>query len=250
MKCPYCNYDIKPSDRYCENCGASAETTPVPADNAPYQGGGQYYPQNTNTAYGYGNDQYGYGNDQYGNGYNQSSGSPQYVGFGEAIKLFFVNYVNFKGRSTRSEFWFAYLFQFIVRFCSNFVFSIFGSLMFVTSSSAVAGLGGIGFARMLSLLIDLALFIPALSSGVRRLHDAGRSGLWMLLMLTVFSPLIILIPIAVLISSFAWSIEMFLLLLAISMLTSLSGLIMLIVFWCKPSDGVNKWGAPANPFKR
>ena len=31
--------------------------------------------------------------------------SPKYVGFGEAVKLFFTNYVNFGGRSTRSEYW-------------------------------------------------------------------------------------------------------------------------------------------------
>ena len=28
--------------------------------------------------------------------------SPKYVGFGEAVKLFFTTYVNFGGRSTRS----------------------------------------------------------------------------------------------------------------------------------------------------
>ena len=32
------------------------------------------------------------------------------VGFGKAISLFFKNYVNFTGRSTRSEYWWAYLF--------------------------------------------------------------------------------------------------------------------------------------------
>lgn len=31
------------------------------------------------------------------------------VGFGEAFKLFWKNYFNFKGRSRRSEFWFMQL---------------------------------------------------------------------------------------------------------------------------------------------
>ena len=33
------------------------------------------------------------------------SASPKYVGPGEAVKLFFSNFLNFRGRSTRSEFW-------------------------------------------------------------------------------------------------------------------------------------------------
>lgn len=36
------------------------------------------------------------------------------VSFGEAVKLFFSNYVNFSGRSTKSEFWWGYLFCVIV----------------------------------------------------------------------------------------------------------------------------------------
>jgi len=33
--------------------------------------------------------------------------------FGQALKLFWSNYVNFKGRSRRSEFWYAMLWNLI-----------------------------------------------------------------------------------------------------------------------------------------
>ena len=39
--------------------------------------------------------------------------NPQ-VGFIDAIKLAFKNYVNFNGRSRRSEFWWFYLFNIII----------------------------------------------------------------------------------------------------------------------------------------
>lgn len=271
MKCPYCNYDIRPGDRYCENCGASAVSEPEPAANDPYQGGGQYYPQNTNAASGYGNNQYGgynqygsnsqygYGNDQYGgnaqyssydqySSYNHGNGSPKFVGFGEAIKLFFVNYVNFKGRSTRSEFWFAYLFQFLVRFGVSFIFSFLGSIFFISSSSVMSGVSSFSFARTLVGIVDLAMFLPALSIGVRRLHDIGRSGWWILLEFSVY----LLVPgftIFALLNPILMNLEIFLILLLICLLASLAGVIVLIIMWCRPSDGANKWGAPADPFR-
>ncbi|MDE7227823.1 MAG: DUF805 domain-containing protein [Treponemataceae bacterium] len=43
--------------------------------------------------------------------------SPEYVGFFDAIKLFFRNYTNFKGRSTRSEYWWWALAVFIIALC-------------------------------------------------------------------------------------------------------------------------------------
>lgn len=80
------------------------------------------------------------------------------VSFGEAIRRFFTK-ENFstRGRASRSEFWWTYLFLFLV----NVAFS-------VVLGDAV----GDGIGRLMSLL---GIFI-----GVRRLHDVGRSG-WFLL---------------------------------------------------------------------
>lgn len=46
---------------------------------------------------------------------------------------------------------------------------------------------------MIDGLLNLALFLPSLAVGARRLHDVGRSGWWQLLAFTVIGliPLII-----------------------------------------------------------
>lgn len=77
------------------------------------------------------------------------------VDFITAIKLFFANYANFTGRSTRAEYWWAMLFLFIV--------------------SIVTGL-----IPFLSILVSLALVIPQYAILTRRLHDTNHSGWWVI----------------------------------------------------------------------
>lgn len=93
------------------------------------------------------------------NAYNPNAGNPHNgkVGFIKAISLFFKNYVNFSDRASRSEYWWAYLF--------NIILFIPLSLL----SSVVPPLGG---------LCSIALMIPGISIAVRRLHDVGKSGAW------------------------------------------------------------------------
>lgn len=81
------------------------------------------------------------------------------VDFITAIKMFFANYFNFKGRSTRAEYWWVYLFTLIVAI----VLSFFGK-----------------YGSTLSGIFSLAILIPNLALTVRRLHDTGRSGYWLL----------------------------------------------------------------------
>lgn len=73
--------------------------------------------------------------------------------FVTAIKTCFAKYATFEGRARRSEFWFWYLFNFIVGLV-------------------------LGWIPILGWIISLALFIPGIAVAVRRLHDAGRSGWW------------------------------------------------------------------------
>lgn len=80
--------------------------------------------------------------------------------FGQAISSCFSKYATFSGRASRSEFWWFFLFQVLV-------------------SLAVSMVG-----ETYSGLVSLALLLPALAVGARRLHDIGRSGWWQLLMLT------------------------------------------------------------------
>ena len=81
------------------------------------------------------------------------------VGFVDAIKLFFKNYANFSGRSTRAEYWWIYLLNILV----GVVLSV------------------IPFGVYLSAAWSLVTLIPGLAVAIRRMHDVGKSG-WYLLM--------------------------------------------------------------------
>ena len=83
--------------------------------------------------------------------------SPKHVGFGEAIKLFFRNYVNFRTRSTQSEYWFAFLFTAIVGLCCT----IIDFVLPLKPCSVISG---------------AVFFLPSLSVAFRRFHDTGRKG--------------------------------------------------------------------------
>ena len=80
-------------------------------------------------------------------------------------------YASFSGRARRAEYWWFYLFV-IIAFV---VASIIDNLL---------GLGGsVGPYGMLSALLGLAMLVPSLAAGVRRLHDTDRTGWWLLIAL-------------------------------------------------------------------
>ena len=80
-------------------------------------------------------------------------------------------YATFSGRAQRTEYWYFILFYILILFGLSIIDSITGSF------SAEAGIG------LLGGLFSLALFIPSIAVGVRRLHDTGRSGWWLFIML-------------------------------------------------------------------
>ena len=91
------------------------------------------------------------------------------MSFGQAIKSFFINYVNFKGRARRSEFWFAVLFTSLV--------SLAVSIIAPGHNELVNGIE-IQQSSALSNLWQLATLLPSLSISWRRLHDVDKSGGW------------------------------------------------------------------------
>lgn len=100
----------------------------------------------------------------------------------------FARFASFEGRASRSEYWWYALGSFIVTLLLEFV-------------------------PFVGFFISLALIIPGLAVAVRRLHDTGRSGWFMLLALVPFV-----------------------------------GFIVLLVFMVQPSGPANKWGeGPAGP---
>ena len=108
------------------------------------------------------------------------------MGFVQAVKACLGKYVEFGGRAPRSEFWWFALFQVIV---------LVVAAMLGRAAYTIAG---------------LALVLPSLGVGARRLHDIGKSG-WYLL--------IHLIPVI--------------------------GILVLIYFWVQPTQAEsNNYGAP------
>ncbi|MDC0250436.1 DUF805 domain-containing protein [Candidatus Pelagibacter sp.] len=86
------------------------------------------------------------------------------MNFLEAITSAFNNYFNFKGRATRSAFWFFILFEIIYFFVAGFLLGF-------------AGVTDEVFAIAIFVLI-IPVVIPGISLTARRLHDFNQSG-WM-----------------------------------------------------------------------
>lgn len=103
--------------------------------------------------------------------------------FGEAVKRFFQRYAQFRGYASRSEFWWAFLFLNIVFFVLYLVMFIgIGSTLSTDSSGESAGVFSLISGAAL-VIVALGTLIPYLAVMVRRLHDSGRSGLFVLLIL-------------------------------------------------------------------
>ena len=101
------------------------------------------------------------------------------MGFIGAIKSVLGNYANFSGRARRSEYWWWTLFTLLW-----------------------------AWIPLVNLLLLLVFFIPSLAVAIRRLHDTGRSGWWILLGL---------IPV-------------------------LGGLVLLVFYCIDSQEGANAWG--------
>lgn len=120
--------------------------------------------------------------------------------FGQAIKHVFSNYATFRGRASRSEFWWFYLFMVIVNVILAIPYSIGLAQSTATvdpvtgelTSGSLSGLAIFGLA--LIGIWGLVTIIPIISVSVRRLHDGNRTGWWWWLNLLCFiGPIILLI---------------------------------------------------------
>ena len=102
------------------------------------------------------------------------------------------HYADFGGRATRKEFWMFILF----------------SMLFVGIPLGIIWVISPTFALVIYICFIIAIFVPNIALTIRRLHDIGKSGWWLLLSLVPY----------------------------------IGGLVML-VFYCLPSQsGTNKYG--------
>jgi len=97
--------------------------------------------------------------------------------FSEAVKTCFRKYVTFSGRASRPEYWWFVLFLFLGSIVAGFLDGLlFGAgSVEVTDTTFSAETDG-----PLAALFSLATFLPALAAAWRRMHDTGRSGLYVL----------------------------------------------------------------------
>ena len=91
------------------------------------------------------------------------------MNFQESIQACFTKYADFKGRASRSEYWWFVLF-----------------IVLVSLGTSMVG-------HLLSGLFSLATLLPSIAVATRRLHDTDRSGWWQLIVLVPLVGFIILI---------------------------------------------------------
>lgn len=87
--------------------------------------------------------------------------------FAESIRSCLTKYAEFQGRASRSEFWWFTLFVTLVA----------AALAYISMTVSNAFL--------------VAMLLPLLAAGTRRLHDSGRSGWWQLFLLVPVAGLVL-----------------------------------------------------------
>ncbi|HVN14070.1 MAG TPA: DUF805 domain-containing protein [Kineosporiaceae bacterium] len=123
------------------------------------------------------------------------------MSFQDAVRVCLTQkYADFTGRARRSEYWWFVVFSIIV----GIIASIIDSIIRTRWNN------GYGLIQMLA---NLALIIPGLAVGARRLHDTGRTAWWLL---------IGLVPIV--------------------------GYIVLLIFFVQDSQGENQYGQSPKAF--
>ena len=157
------------------------------------------------------------------------------MNFPTSVKSGFSNYANFKGRASRSEFWWFVLFSQLIQTVAQQV----------TGSTAT--------------IAWFALLIPGLSVHVRRLHDSGRSLRWFLWLAASMAG-VALAFVGLLMQSaqtianldaeqlFDNGSQFWIFVMFISLISLVIGSVVNFVFLLMPSDEeMNKYGPPPPP---
>ncbi len=107
--------------------------------------------------------------------------------FGAAVKAFWKNYAVFSGRARRSEYWWAVLFLLALSFPIALIDTV---VFFDTIVQTGSG--------PLSILFLLVILLPSISLLIRRFHDVGLSGWFVLLTFIPFAGAVFAFVVAVL----------------------------------------------------
>jgi uncharacterized membrane protein YhaH (DUF805 family) len=105
---------------------------------------------------------------------SEGDGTMADMGMQDAVRTVFGKYADFSGRARRQEYWWFNLFAALV----SLVLAVIGSVLFHRP---------MGEYGVIATLWSLATLLPSLAVAVRRMHDVGRSGWWLLI---AFVPLV------------------------------------------------------------
>ena len=162
--------------------------TPQPSSNYYQQNPNNYRnpaPQQSSVNYAQGGQAYGNSapQQQYQNPYQPAMG---YVPNAKknpikAYADFWKNYANFNGRARRSDYWYVALAEAVIGMVFGILAGIIMAIVYnVTWDDEVMAVVGAIAGGILGLY-SLATIVPHLSLTVRRLHDIGKGGVYLLL---------------------------------------------------------------------
>ena len=97
--------------------------------------------------------------------------------FGECIQKGFAGYCDYSNRSRRREYWYFALIVFLYELVIN----------------VVIGIIQVDIVTYIGYLLMAPVIVFTLPLAVRRLHDTGRTGWWLLLILTGIGSIVILV---------------------------------------------------------
>ena len=155
------------------------------------------------------------------------------MGFSQAITHVLMGYVNFRGRATRSEFWWFSLLMAIV-YVALFIMSSVG---IATSADPqlwglLAQVGSTG-----TLVWFLATIIPVSAVWFRRLHDSNKSGWWYVLTITSGFGGFVFVAMSALQNEVAFTIG-----LVLGLASGIGGIVLLIFALLPSTPGPNRFG--------
>lgn len=114
------------------------------------------------------------------------------------VDVFFNHYADFSGKLSRKRFWMAYLFLLLFTWTVIAISVAFGMAV-MENGGMESVVYGVLFMSVPPTIFSLVFLIPSLAYTVRRLHDTGRSGWWILVsiapsvLVTAFSVIVSII---------------------------------------------------------
>lgn len=154
--------------------------------------------------------------------------------FEESVKFCLTKgYAKFQGRATRSEFWWFYLFSFLVNNAFSLLDRVFSFVII----------------ELIGILVALAIFLPYIAVNARRLHDLNLSGWWQCFIYIPFAFLMIIISYFAINAQYIDARSMSSLAIGLVicgglcvLICVISSLVFLILFILRGTRGVNRFG--------